>query len=154
MVPSEVKNVDTHRLREFYHTLAFFSCLFKKNLPQLFHDSGWRPAPSLPPLQPLHSHDRRWNHSRNCCLSQVLCHIWYCGQNQHQFIKRLQLQPIPLNHLVVTTRPMTQAEEQESLVKRLDDGEVDLEKQEGKSNDIRLAALWRNTAPTGISRTI
>ena len=48
---------------------------------------------------------------------------------------------------------MTQAEEQESLVKRLD-GEVDLEKQEGKSNDIRLAALWRNTAPTGISRTI
>ena len=49
---------------------------------------------------------------------------------------------------------MTQAEEQESLVKRLDDGEVDLEKQEGKSNDIRLAALWRNTAPTGISRTI
>ena len=55
--------------------------------------------------------------------------------------------------MVVTTRPMTQAEEQESLVKRLDD-EVDLEKQEGKSNDIRLAALWRNTAPTGISRTI
>ena len=49
---------------------------------------------------------------------------------------------------------MTQAEEQESLVKRLDGGEVDLEKQEGKSNDIRLAALWRNTAPTGISRTI
>ena len=40
---------------------------------------------------------------------------------------------------------MTQAEEQENLVKRLDGGEVDLEKQEGKSNNIRLAALWRNT---------
>ena len=138
----------THRLGSFITLLHFFLACLKKNLPQLFHDSGWRPAPSLPPLQPLHSHDRRWNHSRNCCLSQV-----FSGQNQHQFIKRLQLQPIPLNHLVVTTRPMTQAEEQESLVKRLD-GEVDLEKQEGKSNDIRLATLWRNTAPTGISRTI